>query len=119
VQEREFTAADQFQPERWMAPHSGQEEGHNPKAFLPFGAGPRLCPGRNLTLLEMKSAMAMLFRNFSVGKSAFAKPVDEQFGFLMAPKNLSVTFQKRPRIDGRNIEQADALDECPVTSVGV
>ncbi len=119
MQEREFTAADQFQPERWMAPHGGQENGHNPKAFVPFGAGPRLCPGRNLTLLEMKSAMAMLFRNFSVAKSAFAKPVDEHFGFLMGPKNLSVTFQKRPRIDGRDREQTDALDECPVTSVGV
>ncbi len=119
MQEHEFTAADQFQPERWMTPHGGQEQGHNPKAFVPFGAGPRLCPGRNLTLLEMKSAMAMLFRNFSVVKSAFAKPVDEHFGFLMAPKNLSVTFQKRLRIDGRDIEQTDALDECSVTSVGV
>ena len=77
------------------------------------------CPGRNLTLLEMKSAMAMLFRNFSVTKSTFTKPVDEHFGFLMAPKNLSVTFQKRRRIDGRDIEQTDTLDECSVTSVGV
>ena len=119
MQEREFTAADQFQPERWMAPHGGQVEGHNPKAFVPFGAGPRLCPGRNLTLLEIKSAMAMLFRNFSVAKSAFAKPVDEHFGFLMAPKNLSVTFKKRSRIDGRERAHTNALDEYPVTSVGV
>ena len=119
MQEHEFTAADQFQPERWTTPHGGQEQGHNPKAFVPFGAGPRSCPGRNLTLLEMKSAMAMLFRNFSVTKSTFTKPVDEHFGFLMAPKNLSVTFQKRLRIDGRGIEQTDALDECSVTSVGV
>jgi cytochrome P450 len=119
MQEHAFTAADQFQPERWTTPHGGQEQGHNPKAFVPFGAGPRSCPGRNLTLLEMKSAMAMLFRNFSVTKSTFTKPVDEHFGFLMAPKNLSVTFQKRRRIDGRDIEQTDALDECSVISVGV
>lgn len=119
MQEHEFTAADQFQPERWTTPHGGQEQGHNPKAFVPFGAGPRSCPGRNLTLLEIKSAMAMLFRNFSVTKSTFTKPVDEHFGFLMAPKNLSVTFQRRLRIDGRDIEQTDALDECSVTSVGV
>lgn len=119
MQEHEFTAADQFQPERWTTPHGSQEQGHNPKAFVPFGAGPRSCPGRNLILLEMKSAMAMLFRNFSVTKSTFTKPVDEHFGFLMAPKNLSVTFQKRLRIDGRDIEQTEALDECSVTSVGV
>ena len=119
MQEHEFTAADQFQPERWTTPHGGQEQGHNPKAFVPFGAGPRSCPGRNLTLLEIKSAMAMLFRNFSITKSTFTKPVDEHFGFLMAPKNLSVTFQRRLRIDGHDIEQTDALDECSVTSVGV
>jgi hypothetical protein len=67
----------------------------------------------------MKSAMAMLFRNFSVAKSTGTKHVDEHFGFLMAPKNLFVTFQKRPPIEGRYIQQAGALDDYPVTSVGV
>ncbi len=95
MQEREFTAADQFQPERWLTGSACPVEGHNPKAFVPFGAGPRFCPGRNLALLEMKSAMAMLCRGFAVTKSREAKPVEENFGFLMGPKHLSVDFTAR------------------------
>jgi cytochrome P450 len=41
-------------------------EGHNTKAFLYFGAGPRFCPGRYLASLEMKMVLATLSRNFSV-----------------------------------------------------
>jgi len=95
MQEREFTAADQFQPERWLTGSACPVEGHNPKAFVPFGAGPRFCPGRNLALLEMKSAMAMLCRNFTLTKPREAKPVEESFGFLMGPKQLSVDFSAR------------------------
>jgi cytochrome P450 len=119
MQEREFTASDQFQPERWIAAHSGQECGHNPKAFVPFGAGPRSCPGRNLALLEMKSAMAMLCRNFFVVKSAGAKAVDEHFGFLMTPKNLSVTFQKRSQIACQDKERVEAFGTSSVAVVAV
>jgi cytochrome P450 len=119
MQESEFTAADQFQPERWLASPAGPERGHNPKAFVPFGAGPRFCPGRNLALLEMKSAMAMLCHNFSVTKSADAKPVEEHFGFLMAPKNLSVDFRMRTRDHIQNREQgAGAAVTCPFAAVG-
>ena len=119
MQEREFTASDQFQPERWIAAHSGQECGHNPKAFVPFGAGPRSCPGRNLALLEMKSAMAMLCQNFFVVKSAGAKAVDEHFGFLMTPKNLSVTFQKRSQIACQDKERVEAFGTSSVAVVAV
>jgi cytochrome P450 len=118
MQEREFTAADQFQPERWVAAHRGQESGHNPKAFVPFGAGPRLCPGRNLALLEMKTAMAMLFRNFSVERSVGAKPVAEHFGFLMAPKNLSVTFRRRTQCVSQEAGHEEVVGNCPAMTVG-
>lgn len=113
MQESEFTAADQFQPERWLSGKVSPEGGHNPKAFVPFGAGPRFCPGRNLALLEMKSAMAMLCRNFSVTKSPDAKPIEEHFGFLMAPKHLSVDFAKR-QCDGAAAEQrSETVGTCP------
>ena len=99
MQEREFKEPDHFLPDRWLEGAGHANGGHNPKAFVPFGAGPRFCPGRNLALLEMKSAMAMLCRNFSVTKSADAKPVEEQFGFLMSPNHLSIEFTPRLRED--------------------
>jgi len=115
MQEREFSAAEQFQPERWLASHGTVEPGHNPKAFVPFGAGPRFCPGRNLALLEMKSAMAMLCRNFAVAKPSGAEPVKEQFGFLMAPKHLAVDFTPRSgakTMDGEPPLQTIAACPC-------
>jgi cytochrome P450 len=62
---------------------------------MPFGAGPRLCPGRSLALLEMQTALAMTCRNFTVAKTAPAQPVDELFAFTMVPMHLSVKFSPR------------------------
>jgi cytochrome P450 len=115
MQESEFIAADRFQPERWLSGGTCPTGGHNPKAFVPFGAGPRFCPGRNLALLEMKAAIAMLCKNFSVHRSADAPPVEEHFEFLMAPKHLAITLT--PRM-GKEVRQ-DRLNHqstgvCPV-----
>jgi cytochrome P450 len=95
MQEESFASPHQFLPERWLVSGAGTQAGHNTKAFVPFGAGPRFCPGRNLALLEIKAVLAMLCRNFSIVKPAGARPVEEQFGFLMAPTNLSVEMHKR------------------------
>ena len=37
--------------------------------FLPFGTGPRFCPGRNLALLQIRTVLAMLCRNFDIERS--------------------------------------------------
>ena len=52
-----------FRPERWLDDWSGA---HEVSAHLPFGSGPRMCPGRSLALLEMKTCLAMLYRSFDV-----------------------------------------------------
>ena len=36
------------------------------RSAMPFGSGPRMCPGRYLALLEMKMAMAMLLSCFDI-----------------------------------------------------
>jgi cytochrome P450/nitrite reductase/ring-hydroxylating ferredoxin subunit len=95
VQERDFAAAAQFQPERWLAGADVPQSGHNVSAFMPFGTGPRFCPGRNLALLEIKAVMAMLCRTFSIAKADVTKQVGEHFAFTMMPTNLSVNFSVR------------------------
>lgn len=40
---------DDFNPARWLHPHP-QSGAHN--AFIPFSAGPRICPGAGLAMLE-------------------------------------------------------------------
>jgi cytochrome P450 len=62
---------------------------------LAFGAGPRFCPGRNLALLEARSALAMLAGGFELALDPAAKPVSERFGFTMQPSELKVMLRER------------------------
>jgi cytochrome P450 len=94
LQEHNFPQAEAFQPERWLAEHPSRPMDVH-KAFMPFGSGPRLCPGRSLALLEMQTALAMTCRNFALAKASPAQSVDELFAFTMMPMHLSVRFSPR------------------------
>ena len=72
-----FTDASQFQPERWLTASMEPRPGHTPQALMPFGSGPRVCPGRHLALLEIKTVMAMLGRNFTLTQPEGTPPVGE------------------------------------------
>jgi cytochrome P450 len=98
MQEKEFSAAKQFQAERWLAGTDISQGAHNPSAFMPFGGGPRFCPGRNLALLEIKAVMSMLCRNFSITRTDETQQVGEHFAFTMMPTNLFVTLSKREKL---------------------
>ena len=55
-----------FRPERWLDDWSGA---HEVSATSRSARGPRMCPGRSLALLEMKTCLAMLYRSFDVERS--------------------------------------------------
>jgi cytochrome P450 len=82
-----------FEPDRWLARHD--LSGHNPKAFMPFGGGPRFCPGRNLALLEIRVVLSTLVKHFEVELANHGRPIDELFAFTMGPTNLDVRFVRR------------------------
>ena len=81
-----------FRPERWLEDAGGA---HNASALLPFGSGPRMCPGRSLALLEMKTLLAMLAKNFDLERVGASTDVSELFGFTMSPANLRVRLNAR------------------------
>lgn len=119
MQEQSFVDAKEFQPERWLRSGSGPQPGHNTKAFVPFGAGPRFCPGRNLAVLEIKSAMAMLCRSFQLRTPSSNPTVKEHFGFLMAPRGLSVEFTRRsPEAYTGSKSHAQLVGVCPFATLG-
>jgi len=96
-------AAD-FRPSRWNhAAISADEQETDAsrrvllKASIPFGAGPRICPGRYLALLQMKMVLATLARNYElieVGTEDGAPP-QERFAFTMFPLGLRMKIGTR------------------------
>lgn len=86
----------EFVPERWLTTE-GAQCNSTPirRVSMPFGAGPRICPGRYLALLEMKTAIAMLLGKFhisSVVTSTGDEPA-ERLLFTMAPVGLRMRVQ--------------------------
>ncbi|MEL7216110.1 MAG: cytochrome P450, partial [Pseudomonadota bacterium] len=57
--ERLWDDPDAFRPDRW-------EEDTPKAAYLPFSAGPRVCPGQGFAQMEMALALAALLRHFQI-----------------------------------------------------
>ena len=53
-----FPEPYKFRPERWLSIHPSAYE------FMPFSAGPRYCIGTSLALMQLKIALAILFKRF-------------------------------------------------------
>ncbi|HWB70067.1 MAG TPA: cytochrome P450 [Solirubrobacterales bacterium] len=81
----------EFDPDRWLDGKRAPDQ----RSFLAFGAGPRFCPGRNLAMLEARSAMAMIARDFELELDESGGPVKEYFGFVMVPRGLRVRLRER------------------------
>jgi len=88
-----FHQPDAFLPERWL--DNAPAGAHEPAAHMPFGSGPRICPGRSLALLEMKVLLATLYGAFEVEREGNSKDVTEQFAFTMSPAGLKVRLRRR------------------------
>jgi cytochrome P450 len=112
TQNANFARAEMFDPARWLTSENGARE---TRSFLAFGAGPRFCPGRNLAFLEGKAALAMLARNFKITLDPTAGPVEERFGFTMAPSGLRVRLE--PRVASRTLTPRAAALQQP-TGIG-
>jgi cytochrome P450 len=98
VDDRHFADAQSFRPERWLA---GISASSAKRVAMPFGAGPRICPGRYLALAEMKMVIAMLFASFGV--EAVTAPgggdAQERLALTMSPVRLRLRLRV---INGRD-----------------
>ncbi|HAT33305.1 MAG TPA: cytochrome P450 [Janthinobacterium sp.] len=92
VAEEHFPNASAFEPERWLR----GERAPGKHISMPFGAGPRLCPGRYLALLEIKIALAMTLASFEVEgvDTPDDKEARELGGFVMAPIGLRLRLER-------------------------
>jgi cytochrome P450 len=97
VDDRHFAEPARFLPERWLEARAGERppRAHEPSAHMPFGSGPRICPGRTLALLEMKMVLSMLYSEFDVERVGATEAVKEVFAFTMPPADLRVKLRRR------------------------
>ncbi|GAB9470863.1 Cytochrome p450 [Globisporangium polare] len=58
--------AEQFNPDRWIDAATGKVKTESAYKFVAFNAGPRICLGMNLAMLEMKLVVAGLLSKFHV-----------------------------------------------------
>ena len=90
--------AAEFRPERWLAGEApGQAAGAAKRISMPFGAGPRICPGRYLALLEMKMAMVKLLGCFEIAgvDTRDGGEAEERLSFTMTPVGLRLRLRIR------------------------
>ncbi|MDC8760655.1 cytochrome P450 [Janthinobacterium fluminis] len=83
-----------FDPQRWLRKDEvGPPDKH---LSLPFGAGPRTCPGRYLALLEMKIVVAMLLARFELAgvDTPDGREARELMGFVMSPVGLRMRLRQ-------------------------
>ena len=96
VDEQFVPQAARFQPERWLG-EAGLSAGSAKRISMPFGAGPRMCPGRYLALQEMKMVLFTLLARFDiehVGCDHGGEPA-ERLMFAMAPVGLRMRLRER------------------------
>lgn len=90
IQESNFSFAGEMRPERWLDANNSGCPVHRIQAFMPFGFGPRLCPGKNLAMLEMKLVLSMIAKSFHLQLETPPEQVRERMAFTMMPEKFEV-----------------------------
>jgi len=101
MNERKFAEPQAFKPERWLQAEGAAAHSLSSakRSVMPFGAGPRMCPGRYLALAEIKMVLAMLLANFEIQEVSTpdGNPPQENLAFTMAPLGLAMKLAPRHR----------------------
>ncbi|MEU5696769.1 cytochrome P450 [Actinosynnema sp. NPDC020468] len=85
---RWWSAADEPDPDRWL-------DGSTPRkhSYLPFGAGPRVCVGTQLGLIQLVLAAFWLTRHYRVTAPG-ASDCPPEFHNLLVPKDFRAAFTR-------------------------
>jgi cytochrome P450 len=90
-----FEHPDKFDPERWMHERTPERGAHETRAHLQFGGGPRVCPGRHLSTVEMRLVISMLSAGFVSQLAVDTSSIREVAAFTMVPDRMPVRLYMR------------------------
>jgi cytochrome P450 len=108
---------DQYRPHRWLRREPGQPDHFDPKApgqprgaFLPFGAGPRMCIGEQFAWSEATTVLAELGRTWRIHVTGTPlKPGPSSMTLRPKSPVKATTFRRAPRADLSDSQQVIAL----------
>ncbi len=95
---RNFADPLRYDPDRWLHQRDQREQhgAHETRAYLQFGGGPRVCPGRHLASVEMRLVLSMLLANFTVELAVDPGAIEEISAFTMVPSSMPIRLGVRP-----------------------
>lgn len=91
---RNFHDPSRYDPDRWLRPRDAHPGPHEPRAFLQFGAGPRVCPGRHLAGVEMRLVISMLMRTFRIELATDPADIEEVSALTCGPDHMPVRLHR-------------------------
>lgn len=84
--------SDDFRPERWLAQGPAGDGPDRLKSvpkwnYLPFGAGPRICPGQHFAMVEAQYAVIRILQTFRRIECRDDRPYAEEAGIPITVKH--------------------------------
>ncbi len=98
---------DKFDPQRWLRSGVPYTDG----AYLPFGHGPRMCPGRYAGETQLILAARMLATHYTLRLPGL-DDVQVSYRSLMIPQHLQGSWQQCPH-SSTSREQVDRPAATP------
>jgi len=90
---RHFEDPEAFEPERWI---DGYGERIPKYAYLPFGAGPRLCIGSSFAVMEATLLLAMIAKRFRLELASGRRVIPQPSVTLRPRGGIEMRLKKRP-----------------------
>ncbi|CAG8746137.1 2634_t:CDS:2, partial [Acaulospora morrowiae] len=86
-----WTNPEEFNPERFMDKSNPESK----KPLYSFSLGKRICPGKNLALLELKTFVALLYRKYDVELTDMNAPIKYRMTALRNCSELKMRIKKK------------------------
>ncbi|KAH8342599.1 hypothetical protein KR084_012538, partial [Drosophila pseudotakahashii] len=87
-----------FKPERFLEVNGGVKKYRDQGVYLPFGNGPRICPGIRFALTQLKAALVEIVRNFDINvnpKTRSDDRLDDTFFMATLKGGIYLHFKER------------------------